>query len=69
MGKVTIKREKCKGCSYCVMVCKKGLLSLDYEGRNRGGYPVAAFSGNEEECTGCALCAEVCPDVALEVFR
>ncbi len=67
-GKVKVSEERCKGCGYCVAVCKKENLHIDSSRRNSAGYSVTTFSKGEE-CTGCALCAEICPDVALEVYR
>lgn len=68
MGKVTVKEERCKGCGYCIEACSKGFLAIESARRNRNGYSVAVFSG-QDDCSGCAMCAEVCPDVALEVFK
>ena len=68
MGRVVIDVERCKGCSYCVLACRKKVLFIDFNRRNRSGYPVAASVAGKQ-CSGCALCAESCPDVALEVYR
>lgn len=66
-GKAIVDRERCKGCSLCVVVCPFGVLELSGE-HNSSGYPVAAMA-HPEKCTGCALCAQTCPDVAIEVYR
>jgi len=62
-GKITIDRERCKGCQICIEVCPL----------NRKGYSPARFKENvsegEKGCTGCAQCATVCPEVAIEVYR
>lgn len=68
MGRVTVDRERCKGCGYCIPVCRRELMRVDPADLNSSGYPVAVFGGQEERCTGCALCAEVCPEAALEVY-
>lgn len=68
MGRVVVNFERCKGCSYCVISCKRNALFIDLSRRNRGGYPVVALA-EDQQCSGCALCAEVCPDVVLEVYR
>ncbi|MEW5785358.1 MAG: 4Fe-4S binding protein [Bacillota bacterium] len=67
MELVIVDIERCKGCGYCVTVCRKAAMHIDHSRRNRSGYPVVAWSP-EKECSGCALCAEVCPDAALEVL-
>ncbi|MEW5920818.1 MAG: 4Fe-4S dicluster domain-containing protein [Bacillota bacterium] len=70
MSRITIREEGCKGCSYCVLACKRKLIRIDQDRINNLGYNPAVFSDNNEEpCTGCALCAEICPEVLIEVYR
>lgn len=66
-GEAVVDRERCKGCSLCIVVCPFGALELSGE-YNSSGYPVATIA-HPEKCTGCALCAQTCPDVAIEVCR
>lgn len=66
-GKIVIDPEQCKGCSFCVLACPKGIIALAGE-FNRSGFFPASVSGMEK-CTGCAMCAEVCPEIAIEVWR
>ena len=83
MAKITIDREKCKGCLLCISFCPKGLITIDKDLNRRGAKPVK-FSrqanlnkggippkaGTEtSECLGCAMCAIICPDFCIEVFR
>jgi len=83
MAKITIDRERCKGCLLCISFCPKGLISVD-KNLNRRGVKPAKFSpafgggspakggkaGNESpECLGCTMCAIICPDCCIEVFR
>jgi len=83
MAKITIDREKCKGCLLCISFCPKGLIREDKNLNRRGVKPVK-FSrqanlskggippkaGNEApECSGCAMCAIICPDCCIEVFK
>ncbi len=71
-GKISIDRERCKGCGLCFDVCPNHRLEVD-PSLNRKGYSPARFredSGQgEKDCTGCAQCATVCPEVAIEVYR
>lgn len=68
MSKIVINQDRCKSCEFCIITCKKGLISIDTNKINILGYHPITFqdTGN---CTGCALCAEVCPEVAIEVYR
>ncbi|MHB8156310.1 MAG: 4Fe-4S dicluster domain-containing protein [Desulfocucumaceae bacterium] len=56
-----INPKWCKGCSLCVAVCPKGILSLDELGK--------IHVENIEECIGCGLCEETCPDYAIKVVK
>jgi len=40
MAKITIDREKCKGCLLCISFCPKGLISVDKDLNRRGAKPV-----------------------------
>ena len=70
-GKITIDRERCKGCYLCIEVCpKKRIFVSDL--LNQQGYYPAEFNENDRganRCTACAMCATVCPDIAIEVYR
>ncbi len=83
MAKITIDRERCKGCLLCISFCPKGLISVDKNLNRRGVKPVK-FSrqtnlnkgeippkaGNESpECLGCTMCAIICPDCCIEVSK
>jgi 2-oxoglutarate ferredoxin oxidoreductase subunit delta len=67
MAKITIDREKCKGCLLCVGVCPKGLLQAEEALNRRGINPVRCK--NNKECLGCGLCAIICPDCCIEVYK
>ena len=83
MAKITIDREKCKGCLLCISFCPKGLINVGKGLNRRGAKPVKFYrqanlnkggippkAGNEtSECLGCAMCAIICPDCCIEVFR
>ena len=71
-GKITIDRERCKGCHLCIEACPNEMIEVD-DALNKKGYSPARFKENvsegEKGCTGCAQCATVCPEVAIEVYR
>jgi len=71
-GKITINRERCKGCYLCIEVCPNGMIETE-ETPNKKGYLPARFRENiadgEKGCIACAQCAMVCPEVAIEVYR
>jgi 2-oxoglutarate ferredoxin oxidoreductase subunit delta len=66
-GKITIDRDLCKECHFCISVCKRNQIEPSKE-YNAKGYRPVVFVGNGE-CTGCALCATMCPEIAIEVYR
>ena len=63
-GKITIQRDRCKGCGYCVEVCPKGCIALSLRINKRGVQP-AEFK-KQDDCIACSLCALFCPDVCIE---
>lgn len=67
MAKVTIRKESCKSCLYCVKFCPKKVLAVGKE-VNSKGYQYAVAE-NEEACIGCQFCAIMCPDAAIEVYK
>lgn len=66
-GAVSINRELCKGCAYCVEACPARSLEIDTHFNGLGCFPVRVL--DPEKCTGCAVCAVVCPEVVIEVWR
>ena len=66
-GKISIDKELCKGCKYCINFCPKGSIQLSIK-LNTKGYSFAEHN-EENNCTGCATCAVMCPEAAIEVYR
>ncbi|MDD4981424.1 MAG: 4Fe-4S dicluster domain-containing protein [Candidatus Omnitrophota bacterium] len=67
MPKITINRDKCKGCLLCISVCPKKLISVETSLNAKGLSPVK-FKDNGE-CLGCVQCAVICPDCCIEVYK
>lgn len=65
--KITIPKERCKGCELCVIFCPKEVLEMSEEREtNEKGYRFARVV-KQENCTGCTNCCIVCPDVCIEI--
>ena len=67
MPKITINKNKCKGCLLCVTVCPKGAIGV-HEELNPSGFKAAHFK-EEKGCISCKKCAIICPDSCIEVYR
>ena len=64
-GKVTIDRDKCKGCGYCTEFCPRDALVMTQE-INSKGYTLAAIA-DESKCLSCGLCEVICPEFGIKV--
>ena len=58
--RVTVDKEKCKGCEECVEVCTARVFEMQGE----KSVPV-----NGEKCLGCESCREVCEEQAIRVVE
>ena len=56
--RVTVDRDKCKGCEECVEVCTANVFEM------QAGKSVPV---NDEKCLGCESCCEVCEEEAIRV--
>lgn len=61
---VTVLKERCKGCNYCLSVCPKDAIYLS-GALNKQGYEYAA--ADEEKCIGCGMCYTMCPESVFEI--
>jgi 2-oxoglutarate ferredoxin oxidoreductase subunit delta len=67
MAKITIDKDKCKGCLLCVSVCPRQAIVVDNILNQKG---LKAVKPKEDaDCSGCAMCALICPDCCIEVWR
>ena len=62
-GEVTIIRERCKGCGFCVDYCPRDVLELSHEYNAKGYHP--PFMAQPERCVNCDLCEMICPEFAI----
>jgi 2-oxoglutarate ferredoxin oxidoreductase subunit delta len=66
-GRITVIRDRCKGCGYCVAFCPANSLEMSTEFNAKGyHFPLPA---DGRDCTGCDLCGMFCPDFAIHGAR
>ena len=65
MPKITVDRDRCKGCELCTKACPMQILSMSKE-INAKGYFFSQVH-DPTKCIGCRMCAITCPDVAISV--
>jgi len=63
--RLTISRERCKGCELCVAVCPNGVLTMSNDFNSKMNH--VACATHPEACTGCKRCTDICPDAAIEI--
>ncbi|MCM8757550.1 MAG: 4Fe-4S binding protein [Candidatus Omnitrophica bacterium] len=68
MPKISIDKERCKGCLLCVNFCPKGLIKSSQK-LNKNGINYVEFLDKDNTCLGCMQCAIICPDCCIEVYR
>lgn len=66
-GVIEIKENRCRGCGFCEMFCKKGCIEMSERVSNLG-LPLPDFS-NPDDCSACGMCAWMCPHTAIEVYE
>ncbi len=64
MASISIDKESCKACGYCVKFCPKKALSFSEE-LNSQSYTYVVI--DEEKCIYCGTCYQVCPDMVFEI--
>ncbi len=70
MAKIRIKIDsaRCKGCAFCVNVCRQKCLVMAKELNSKGVHSVE-FVESAGECRGCMNCVLMCPDLAIEILE
>jgi len=64
-GQISIDKERCKGCGYCVEYCPREVLEQTKE-LSPKGYLLVAVK-DESKCVACGFCEAICPEFALKV--
>lgn len=65
-GRVFIRKNRCKGCQFCIEFCPQNVLTLSKDYNAKGyRYPVVA----KDVCINCTLCISICPDYAILSLR
>ena len=66
-GKLTFRKDRCKGCELCVLVCPGKILQIDQDTINAKDYhPIMCI--DMARCIGCGNCALMCPDGVINVY-
>lgn len=63
--KVTIDKNRCKGCGLCPNTCPKQVLAMSKEINDKGYFYSQVV--DQAACIGCRFCTFMCPDVAITI--
>jgi 2-oxoglutarate ferredoxin oxidoreductase subunit delta len=64
---ITLNRDLCKGCGYCVEFCPRRVFKSSNVSSHRGVAPPDIE--DKARCTACGLCVMLCPELAISVER
>lgn len=64
-GTVTINKNWCKGCGYCVKYCPTQVLAMSKEYNAKGYHPPERVK--EDMCRDCKYCETICPEFAIYI--
>lgn len=67
MTRLTIYKDKCKGCGLCVKACPKDILIMS-KALNKAGMHYAECI-NMGQCLACKSCGVMCPDGAITIEK
>lgn len=65
LARISVDKERCKGCGFCVEFCHRKVLKMSSEIGPKG-YKLAIVD-NEGNCLNCGFCEVICPDFAIKV--
>jgi 2-oxoglutarate ferredoxin oxidoreductase subunit delta len=65
MSKVSVEKDRCKGCGLCVAACPQKVLEMSQDINLKGYF--FAKPVRPRHCIGCRICGVTCPDVAITV--
>lgn len=62
---IEFREDRCKGCSLCMTVCPKQIITMSPRFNTSGYKVVEVLEEHLDQCTSCAACALICPDCAV----
>ncbi len=66
-GTVTVNRNWCKGCGYCVQWCPTDVLVMSKSYNAKGYHPPEVKPDMVDQCRNCKFCELICPEFAIFV--
>ena len=65
--RIALIPERCKGCTYCIEFCPKGVLKVSSEINSKGYH--LPYATHPENCVGCKMCQSICPDFCIYIEK